>query len=234
MSSLRTKEPTESWIGKLLRKREEKRLFAEADARFIFDWIYRTNKWGDDESASGSGSNLAQTTKLRTELPGLLRRLGVTSLLDAPCGDFYWMQHVDLGIDTYIGADIVQALVDGNAAAHASPGRTFACLDLAQDPLPRVDAVLCRDCLVHLDLPTIRRVIRNLKCSGSRYLLTTSHRHFGDYVEKVIGKHRFINLERAPFHWPASVDVIVEDIQASGKDSGKILGVWRIEDLREP
>jgi len=229
-----SRKRTESWIGKLLRKREEKRLFAEADARFIFDWIYRTNKWGDAESASGSGSNLSQTTRLRAELPGLLQRLGVKSLLDAPCGDFHWMQHVDLDIETYIGADIVQALVDSNSATHATPERSFACLDLAQDLLPRVDAVLCRDCLVHLDLPTIRRVIRNLRASGSEYLLTTSHRNFGDYVEKVMGKHRFINLERAPFAWPEPIDMLVEDIQASGKDSGKILGVWRIEDICEP
>jgi hypothetical protein len=226
-----TPRPREFWLRKLIRKHQEKRLFAVADTRSIFEWIYRTNKWGDTESVSGKGSNLERTHNLRAELPELLRRLGVKTLLDAPCGDFHWMQHVTLGVERYIGVDIVQALIDRNNADHGAKGRRFLCLDLARDPLPPADAILCRDCLVHLDLPTSRQVIDNLKASSSRYLLTTSHRRHGDYVEKPIGNHRLINLERPPFNWPAPIDQIVESVPANGRDTGKILGVWRIDDI---
>jgi hypothetical protein len=221
----------EGWLARRLRKRREKRLFASADPRSIFEWIYRTNKWGDAESVSGKGSNLERTRNLRAELPAMLQRLGVRTLLDAPCGDFHWMQHTPLELDGYVGADIVQALVERNAAEFGGPHRRFVCLDLATDPLPQADAILCRDCLVHLDLPTIRKVVANLKASGSRYLLTTSHRLHGDYVEKVTGSHRLINLERPPFRWPVPLDQIVESVPAGGRDTGKILGVWRIADI---
>jgi hypothetical protein len=224
----------ESWLRKFLRKRHEQKLFSRADDRFIFDWIYRTNKWGDAESVSGKGSSLAQTRNLRAELPTLLQKLEVRTLLDAPCGDFHWMQHTALEVDDYIGADIVPALIEANHAAHAGRGRSFVCLDLTTDALPATDAILCRDCLVHLDLATMARVIGNLQASGSRYLLTTSHRLQQDYDDKLTGKHRLLNLERPPFNWPAPIDLIVENLPPSGRDTGKILGVWRIDDIRSP
>lgn len=50
--------------------------------------FYTENLWGDAESASGPGSTLARTAKLRNELPILLQEIGARSMLDAPCGDF--------------------------------------------------------------------------------------------------------------------------------------------------
>ena len=60
----------------------------------VFAEFYRDNKWGDAESVSGAGSNLAQTEEVRRVLPGLLAELGCRSMLDVPCGDFYWMRLV--------------------------------------------------------------------------------------------------------------------------------------------
>lgn len=224
----------ESRLQKFLRKRREKRMFSKADTREIFDWIHDTNKWGDAESVSGSGSNLAHTAALRAGLPGLLERLGVRILLDAPCGDFRWMREIDLPVDEYLGADIVQALVDRNNERYAAPGRRFLCLDLASDPLPAADAILCRDCLVHLDFAISARVIGNIRASNCRYLLTTSHRAQRTNVDKVTGKHRLLNLELAPFGWPAPFDGIIEDVPEGDRDTGKILGVWRVADIRVP
>ena len=38
----------------------------------------------------------------------------ITSVLDIPCGDFNWMQKVDLSNIEYIGADIVEELIKKN------------------------------------------------------------------------------------------------------------------------
>jgi hypothetical protein len=57
----------------------------------LFTNIYRSNHWGGADSVSGGGSDLEQTSALRAALPGVLQRLGVRTLLDAPCGDFHWM-----------------------------------------------------------------------------------------------------------------------------------------------
>jgi hypothetical protein len=46
--------------------------------------------------------------------------------------------------------------------------------DLTRDPLPKVDLVLCRDCLVHLSFDDIYESLDNLRRSGSMLLLTTT------------------------------------------------------------
>ena len=224
----------ESWWQKLLRKRREKRLFATSSTDQIFEWIYRNNKWGDAESVSGSGSNLAQTARLRAALPALLKRHGVRTLLDAPCGDFHWMSQTPLELDQYIGADIVAELVARVAATHGAEGRQFIWLDLISDALPRADALLCRDCLVHLDYQRIAAVIANMKRSGIPLLLTTSHRRHAENEDKLTGQHRFLNFQKPPFNWPEPIEAIEEDIPSPKRDSGKMLGLWRVADIRAP
>ena len=94
------------------------------------------------------------TAVLRAELPPLLERLGVTSLLDAPCGDAGWINHADLRL-RIIGVDIVPALIESlkvRAASGEIRGE-YHLADIVGDSLPRCDAILCRDGLVHLRLP---------------------------------------------------------------------------------
>jgi len=50
-----------------------------------FERIFATNLWGAT-SPSGLGSELHSTAGLREQLPGFLRRLGIRTLLDVPCG----------------------------------------------------------------------------------------------------------------------------------------------------
>jgi hypothetical protein len=65
-----------------------------------FTTIYETHYWEDDESCSGGGSNLYATEKIRQAIPGLLLRYGVRSLLDIPCGDFFWFK--EMGASGYL------------------------------------------------------------------------------------------------------------------------------------
>lgn len=63
-----------------------------AGRSLIFRRIYRLNRWGSAESASGLGSDSSQTARVRRELPALLARHQVSSLVDAPCGDLFWFR----------------------------------------------------------------------------------------------------------------------------------------------
>lgn len=92
--------------------------------RELFSQIHVHNLWGDQESISGPGSSLAETVALREELPRLLRRLGVRSMLDAPCGDCYWLGHIDLDLDRYLGIDIVPE--PGRMAGFFCPERVLS------------------------------------------------------------------------------------------------------------
>lgn len=200
----------------------------------VFRRIHEGRTWNyiSNESVSGEGSTLQQTATLAAALPGLLRGLGVTSLLDLPCGDFNWMQQVDLQGFKYIGADIVAALVEKNNAQFASADRHFAQLDLLTDPLPACDLIFCRDCLVHLSFSDVMAALRNIKQCGITFLATT---HFPEEAENqdiVTGGWRPLNFYKAPFAFPAPVGEINENCtEMDGMFADKSLTVWRVADL---
>ena len=101
-----------------------------------FEKAAKSGVWSmTGESVSGAGSSLQATERLRAVLPHVLREFEVRTLLDAPCGDWNWMSHVDLPVERYIGGDIVRALVDENRLRHGSPERDFRVIDLCVDPL---------------------------------------------------------------------------------------------------
>lgn len=206
--------------------------FRGLDLRERFARIFEVNLWGSSESVSGTGSAQAQTRAVRAQLPVLLRQLRATTLLDLPCGDFGWMQAVDLGDVSYTGADIVPALVARNQRTFGSASRRFDVLDLTRDALPRVDLVLCRDCLVHLSNAHIRDAMENLRSSGSTWLLATTfqaHEQNGDLDD---GDWRPLNLERPPFGFPPPVALVNEGCsEHDGAFADKSLGLWRIADL---
>jgi len=205
-----------------------------------FARMYETNLWAGAESRSGDGSSLAATAGVRAGLPGLLRSLGVRRLLDVPCGDFHWMRHVDLaaaGVTAYVGGDVVEAIVVANNECYGSDSCSFVCVDLTTGPLPAVagepaDAVLCRDCLVHLSFANIGRALGVVRASGARYLITTTFLEHSANADVLDGDWRMLNLERAPFNLPSPVAVLVEGCEEEGGAyADKALAVWRVSDL---
>jgi len=205
-----------------------------------FRRIHETNLWSNTESRSGDGSSLAATAQLRARLPSLLTSLGVRRLLDVPCGDFHWMAHVDLagaGVTDYVGGDVVEAIVSANDTRYGRPGRRFVRVDLTTGPLPGVggamaDALLCRDCLVHLSFANIARVIDVVRRSGVRHLITTTFPDRMSNTDIVDGNWRPLNLERPPFDFPPPVTVLVEDCdEEGGAYADKALGAWVVSDL---
>ncbi len=200
----------------------------------IFRVYYETNVWGDQYSRSGRGSNLTSTAALRDGLPLLWRDLGIRSMLDVPCGDFAWMRHVDLSGITYIGGDVVDALVESNRRKYRSPGIEFRRINLIADTLPKTDLVFCRDCLVHFSLEHIYRSLANIKASGARWLMTTHFPETGRNIDIVTGQWRPLDLEKAPFNFPPPVRSLRErlsDEPSGTAQTDKSLAVWAVSDL---
>jgi SAM-dependent methyltransferase len=191
-----------------------------------FTEIYHNNTWNNSESISGRGSTLVRTEVIMTNLPPLLRELRATTLLDAACGDFNWMQHMALEDIKYIGVDIVRQLIERNQGLYTNAQRTFLTCDISQDRLPTADLILCRDCLIHLSFKRIRRTLSNFKRSGAKYLLCTTHNLISENVDCPDGDWRSINLEIAPFNFSKPDRLIVENEAA-----GKCLGLWRLDKL---
>ncbi len=202
----------------------------------IFSRIYDGNLWGEPESVSGPGSSLAATAALRRELPGLLAELGVRTLLDAPCGDCHWILSTPLDLDLYLGADLVPALIERNiskyGAKHGGPGRSFQVLDLTRDPLPKADAILCRDCLIHFSFRFIRQALDNFRRSGARYLLTTTYSGLPRNQDILSGQWRPLDLQLPPFSLPPPVRLIREkEYEEGGLRLCRSLGVWEVAAL---
>jgi len=219
-----------SSLKKFLNKKKELEKFRSASTEEVFTQIYLENKWGDQESRSGKGSNLQITTGLREDLPELLRRLNIHTLLDIPCGDFHWMKELELPLEHYQGGDIVKPLIEENQRLYGNERREFLHLDLLRDPLPQADAIFCRDSLVHLCFDDIGKAVRNIRESGSTYLFATQFPDIMRNEDIVTGKHRPLNLTLPPFNWPEPLLEYVE--YHAGKRRGKkCLSVWKISDL---
>lgn len=173
--------------------------------RSVFEKIYRENLWGDAESRSGSGSGLAATEKVRKGLLEAIQRLDVRTIVDAPCGDYYWLSTVDLSqkLTWYQGFDIVPQLIDQNNRRFSTEKISFKTSDLIKRVPPRADLILCRHLLIHLSLDDCLRVLRNFKASGSRYLMITNQPD-ADRNQEILftGSYRPVNLRLPPFNFP--------------------------------
>lgn len=141
----------------------------------VFSEIYASQAWGSRESGSGTGSELRATGNLRKNLPELLTRLSAESLLDAPCGDWNWMRHVDLPVTRYFGVDIVPDVVEANRRRFGDDVHRFQFADLTCDSLPRADAILCRDCLVHVSFQDIATILENFRATCASWLLLNTY-----------------------------------------------------------
>ncbi|MEV0129593.1 class I SAM-dependent methyltransferase [Dactylosporangium sp. NPDC050688] len=217
------------------------------DLAEIFGEIYERDDWtlvdaDDAVSRSGLGSNLEQTQTLRRELPPLLRELGVRSMLDIPCGDMFWMSRVDPGVDAYIGADVVPAVVERNRRLFAGPGREFRVIDLVRDDLPLVDLIFSRDCLVHLSNDHAKLALANVRRSGAEYLAATTFTERTWNRDIAAGDWRPINLCKPPFNLPDPIRLLNERctevyfVERDGKTielrfPDKSIAVWRIADI---
>lgn len=198
--------------------------------RWLFRSYYDENSWGDAESRSGPGSNLEQTKVIRAELPRLFERWDVRTLLDVPCGDGHWWTLVDHDLDAYIGVDVVPEMIAAREAG-ARPGETFRCLDVTSDPLPRADAILCRDLLVHFSYDQALAAIAAMKASGAELLVTTTFPGRTN-VDIRTGGWRPLDLTAPPFGFPAPLDLVDEECtEDGGQYADKSLGVWRLRDI---
>jgi len=200
----------------------------------VFTEIYKKKRWVfvDSISRSGPHSDLSTTETIRIELPSLFKNLGITSLLDIPCGDFNWLKEVDLDFLSYTGADIVSDIIHQNNERYAKKNREFIQMNILTDELQTVDLILCRDLFPHIPLHDISKAINNIKKSHSTYLLASSHIvHPGVKAnyDIITGQYRPINLLLSPFSFPKPLTIIDEKISFKGINKRVLL--WKITDL---
>jgi len=171
-----------------------------------FTLVFKENRWGNAESASGAGSALSSQPVLDSvrALDELIRRLTIHSINDAPCGDFNWIPLI-LGRFPqveYRGFDIVPDLIELNRQKF--PAYRFEVLDVTEDTLPHGDLIFCKDLFLHLSNLEIARALKNFKISGCRFMLATSivGAENQELIPEEPGACRHVDLTRAPFNLP--------------------------------
>lgn len=169
---------------------------------------------GLPDTLCGTGSTLDATKELREALPSLLATLGVQVLFDAPCGDMYWISHVDLGNVAYIGADNSDEML--TAARKRNKTAVLRKMDIVADALPPADAMLCRDFHQHLPSYMVDAALANFARSDIKWLLATRHPDAPEADIDVPGSFRPIDL----VSWLGSPCVEIPD-------AGRTLAVWR-------
>mmetsp|Transcript_76727 Transcript_76727/g.238254 ORF Transcript_76727/g.238254 Transcript_76727/m.238254 type:complete len:311 (+) Transcript_76727:264-1196(+) len=150
--------------------------FSKAEA---FALIYRDAVWPGLHSPSGPGSDPfhPMVRVALTALDMAVDALGVSSILDAACGDAGWITAHFLarrpGLQ-YTGVDIVEHVVEENRRRH--PSLRFLVADLGQpterQPLPPAELVFSKETLNHMYVQDAVHALWRLQTTGAKYLLT--------------------------------------------------------------
>ncbi|MFH0735208.1 MAG: class I SAM-dependent methyltransferase [bacterium] len=197
-----------------------------------FLYIYQNNHWNAESSKSGAGSDNIQTEAIKRELPGLIEKFNIKTMLDLPCGDFNWLNNVTLNLQSYIGGDIVKEIIDTNIKLYQNPNRRFLELNIITDTLPDSDLLFCRDCLVHFSNEDIVKTLNNIKNNKTRYFCATSFINCEVNNNITTGDWRIINLTKSPFLLPEPIFIINEKCtEGEGTYNDKSLCLWKVEDL---
>ena len=209
---------------KFITKRVDKILFKNMSREEIFTHIYKKHRWDRPEDI-----DLELTKTLHEELPKLLKKLQVKSMLDIPCGAYWMMNTVDLGFLDYTGADIVEYIIQNNTKKYANEKRRFLKIDILNDDLPKADIVYCKDLLIHLPLKDAVKSINNIKKSGATYLLVTTYPSVKENKDIHTGMWRPLNLNISPFSFPEPEFRI--DMKTLNKEHRKEMSLWQIKNL---
>ncbi len=206
----------------------------QADSARVFGAFYREGWWGSGESRSGRGSELATTTVFRAAFEAwLAKHTDVVSILDAPCGDFNWMDVMRWPHPVrYLGGEVVAELVDNLTLRHAGPDRAFRLLDIIADQAPQADLWLCRDAMIHFPFALGARVVANAVASGTRYFLSTTFPNAANDIDCPLGGYHKVNLALPPFGLGPPQTLLPDP--AENNQTDRFIGVWQLQDPVRP
>ena len=203
-------------INKRIFKKHIRDCISDNDEKY--DIIFKENLWDTLETHPGYGSQKNTTNVIRKYLPKIIKKYNIKTLLDCPCGDFNYMRFIiDKLPIKYFGVDICKNLIDINKKNYL---HNFSYMNCIEDKITSYDLIIMKDLLNHLSFNEIIKVFKNIKNSGSKYLLLNT-----DNIKK--NKLNFkayaplwlkINWELYPYSFK-----IIEKYLSDGRDCSYIL-----------
>jgi len=226
---------TKYLVVKYKRRIREKKILSKNRNKEIFKEIYKTNFWKGDESKSGPGSSLKNTENIRIEIPKLIEKYKIKTILDLPCGDFHWFKKIinDLKIN-YLGGDIIDELIEINNKKYKNQYINFINIDIINDSLPSTDLLICRDCIFHFSYNDINRLFTNLKKSNIKFILITTHDFENlklNNKDILTGSFRFIDLFKYPFSFEKNFEEKIFDSEYPRGYANKMMYLFKMENF---
>lgn len=131
------------------------------------------------ESVSGPGSSLVAAAQALDLIRATIINQNLKSVLDLGCGDWNWMQKADFpdfgeGLDvSYEGWDASERIVASLQQEFGMGKIKFKLKDITTSALPKVDLIIARDVLFHIDESITLRMLEEIKKS-CRYFISSS------------------------------------------------------------
>lgn len=210
-------------------------LFLFSSHKKKFTYIFKSNTWGSNESISGPGSEVKNTKNIRTEIPIIIKKYNIDSIFDIPCGDYNWFKKINHKIN-YVGADIVDEIIHLNNSNFKNFNTKFIKHNIINDKIDQYDLIIVRDLFIHFSDNDIYKALKNIKYSGSKYLLTTYYNDTNFNKSIITGNFRELNLLIKPFNFPRPLFEIDDTglIKKPNSDlyyENKMLSLFLISDL---
>jgi hypothetical protein len=143
----------------------------------VFSTIYSSKQWGSSgDFNSGAGTVDGGVANPYVEaIRDCLDKQGLTNtrFVDLGCGDFRIGSEIAPMASTYVGCDVVPALVDHLNQTRKTNRISFKAVDMVKDPLPEGDVCFIRQVLQHLSNDQIATILPKLR--QYRCVLITEH-----------------------------------------------------------
>lgn len=174
--------------------------------------VYEQNLWGGKKGSfySGEGSHnpLIVEPYVKVIIKFLQSFDKPLTVCDLGCGDFNIGNQLYEFSKSYVGVDVVEALIEENKKAFTAPNLTFKVLDISKADLPKADCVFIRQVLQHLSNNEIQTILDKLK--DYKYAIITEHIPHGEFksnVDKVaslgirLSKGSGVDITKSPFQF---------------------------------
>jgi len=190
--------------------------------------LYKRTMPDNNDSLWHSSLSKRGYSNLIEVLPKVLKMFNIKSFVDIGCSNRFWISTLDWDGIEYTGYDIVKGIVEANKKKY--PQHNFACKNLIRDRCPKADMIFIRDVLIHCSLKECKRILENIKASGSIYMMASTRPDIKLNVESMCIWKKLRNLLIDPFDLVEPMFMIPE-IKNWGGMTNDYMGIWEIDKL---
>lgn len=165
---------------------------------------------------------------LEKNLEILFDDLKIKSIVDVGCSDVVWQSKMNWNNIKYTGLDIVKDIVEDNKKKYQN--MSFEHKNLIEDECPKADIVMVRNVFLHTTLVGVKKMLKNIKDSGSKYLLASTDITIEENIDTCCTWATRRNLELEPFNLKYCIALIPEILPSIKKPKApnNYIGLWYV------